>query len=182
MNEIWKNLKYVKGYEKYSQYEISSYGRIRSLDVTYPNGKRKIGKIKKIRLNEKGYCVTTLSLNNKSKTVRIHRLVALAFIPNPENKPEVNHKDGNKENNHVDNLEWVTRKENMKHAYENRLFVHGENMHNSKLKPDDVMEIKKEYKRLGDNFDYKYFSNKYNVGLATIYDITSERTWKHVKV
>jgi|SRR5690606_28296533 len=178
--EIWKNLKYINGYEDYCQYEISSYGRLRSLDITYPNGKRKSGKMKKIRLNEKGYCLSSISLNNKSKTVRIHRLVALAFIPNPYDKLEVNHKDGNKENNHISNLEWSTRKENMNHASRNRLFLYGEDVHNSKLKHADVLEIKSKFNKLGDDFNYKYFSEKYGVGLATIYDITSGRTWKNV--
>ena len=169
MNEIWKNLKYIKGYEKYSQYEISSYGHIRSLDVVYPNGKRKIGKIKKIRLNEKGYCVTTLSLNNKSKTVRIHRLVALAFIPNPEDKPEVNHKDGVKHNNYVENLEWVTTSENAKHIHENEL--HG----GDKLTEKDKNWIRSNYTPYKSKYTYKTLAKKFNVSITTIYYVIHGR-------
>lgn len=61
--------------------------------------------------------------DGKSKWIKLHRAVALTYIPNPENKPDVNHKDGDKENNHVDNLEWMTRKENIKHGYDTGLIV-----------------------------------------------------------
>ena len=66
---------------------------------------------------ESGYFGMNLYSNGRGYPKRVHRLVAETFIPNPENKPEVNHKDGNKQNNSVDNLEWVTRSENMLHAY-----------------------------------------------------------------
>lgn len=66
-----------------------------------------------------GYRAVELCINNNRYTVGVHRLVALAFIPNPENKPEVNHKDRNRSNNNVDNLEWVTQSENVAHAYRN---------------------------------------------------------------
>lgn len=69
----------------------------------------------------KGYEIVDLYKNGKRKTVRVHRLVAEAFIPNNDNKPEVNHIDGNKHNNNVDNLEWVTKKENCRHAWNNNL-------------------------------------------------------------
>lgn len=71
--------------------------------------------------NGKYKCVTAV-INGKQKHFYVHRLVAEAFLPNPENKPQVNHKDGNPSNNHVDNLEWVTNKENVKHAVDNHLY------------------------------------------------------------
>jgi hypothetical protein len=71
----------------------------------------------------------------------VHRLVAEAFIANPHNKPEVNHKDGNKKNNSVANLEWVTRNENAIHGFDNGLLVHGFSHHSSKLTREQVREI-----------------------------------------
>lgn len=79
------------------------------------------GIILKPHLNQKGYQRLTVTINGIKKSPTIHQLVALAFIPNPDNKPQVNHKDGNKLNNHVDNLEWVTNEENRLHALENGL-------------------------------------------------------------
>lgn len=82
-------------------------------------GKEKILK----QTNSNGYLRITLKhYGKKQKSHRVHRLVALEFIPNPNKKPQINHKDGNKSNNHIDNLEWVTCKENIKHAWENGLY------------------------------------------------------------
>ena len=74
------------------------------------------GKEKQPSQNYKGYLIVNLCSNGKSHLRRVHRLVAVTFIPNPDNKPDVNHKDGNKQNNRVDNLEWVTNSENHWHA------------------------------------------------------------------
>lgn len=68
-------------------------------------------------ISDRGYPRVYLQINGKKKVMKIHRLVAELFVPNPDNKREVNHKDGNKRNNNADNLEWCTRSENLKHAY-----------------------------------------------------------------
>ena len=107
MKEIWRN---VRGYEE--KYQVSNLGRIKN---TY------IDRIISIGFTYKGYSICYLFKERKPKEVKIHRLVAEAFIPNPENKPQVNHIDGNKDNNCVDNLEWVTDKENKRHAINNGL-------------------------------------------------------------
>lgn len=114
MLEIWKD---VIGYE--SLYQVSNLGRVRSLDrlVISNNGKRNLkGKILK---NRKGlyndYYFVSLCNNIKCKNILIHRLVAQAFIANPENKPQVNHIDGNVNNNSINNLEWCTHSENNLH-------------------------------------------------------------------
>lgn len=103
MDEIWKD---IPGYE--NKYQVSNLGNVRSLNY------KRSGNTQLLKLNKttKGYPDITLSKNSKVKTHMIHRLVANAFIPNPNNLPEVNHIDENKNNNCVDNLEWVTSKEN----------------------------------------------------------------------
>jgi hypothetical protein len=103
--EIWKD---VKGFE--GIYQISNMGRFKSYKGD-PNGRILSNK------NGKGdYLSVVLSYGSKRRYTRIHRLVAEAFVPNPDNKPEVHHKDGNKQNNCAENLEWVTRSENHRHA------------------------------------------------------------------
>ena len=100
MDEIWCD---IDGYE--GLYQISNKGRVKSL---YKGSER----ILKLWDNGRGYLRVYLTKENTSKYIRVHRLVARAFIPNPENKPQVNHKDENKLNNCVENLEWSTAKEN----------------------------------------------------------------------
>ena len=119
MKEIWKD---IKGYE--GLYQISSFGNVKSLDryIINKNGDKQYfpGKYLTQGISD-NYLKVILSKNNKQRTFRVHILVARAFIPNPENKPEVNHIDGNKKNNKVNNLEWNTRSENELHAYKNGL-------------------------------------------------------------
>ena len=112
MDEIWKD---IKGYE--GIYQVSNIGRVRSLDRWTEGNKCmfKRGRIIK-PFDNKGYNNTSLSRGGVDTTFATHRLVADAFIPNPDNLPCVNHKDGHKRNNVVDNLEWVTYSENTRHA------------------------------------------------------------------
>ena len=118
--EVWKD---INGYE--GLYQISNYGNVRSLDryVNGNNGSKalKKGIVLKKQITNKGYYDVGLYKNGKAKYLLVHRLVAEHFIPNPENKRTVNHKDGNKLNNHVSNLEWVTHSENQIHAFNNGL-------------------------------------------------------------
>ena len=95
---------------QFPNYEISNYGQVRRVWKYHTH-------LKKTRLNKYGYEIVNLSKDGINKHCPIHRLVDMAFINNPNNLPEINHIDGNKENNRVDNLEWVSRSENMKHAY-----------------------------------------------------------------
>ena len=114
-NKIWKDIPDYEGL-----YQVSNFGEVKSLpkirNVFSSNYIAK-ERILKPALNDSGYKIVVLTKNKKSKSLRVHRLVALAFIPNLENKPQVNHKDGNKLNNHIDNLEWCTNSENEIHAY-----------------------------------------------------------------
>lgn len=118
--EIWKPVKNYEGI-----YEISSYGNLRSVDrqCIYKNGTTKLlkGKPKKLQYIQDKYVITTLSKNNTLKTFTVHSLVAEAFLPRIANKTQINHIDGNKHNNHIENLEWVTPSENKLHAFQTGL-------------------------------------------------------------
>lgn len=110
--EVWKD---IKGYE--GLYQISSIGQVKAL-ARKGNGFRKYDNIKIINPNDDGYIVAHLT-NNKGekKKISVHRLVASAFIPNPENKKEINHINCVRDDNRVENLEWCTTKENTEHAF-----------------------------------------------------------------
>ena len=113
MTEIWKP---VPGYEGLYEglYEVSNIGEIRSIPR---HGTFKNLHILKGGHNKDGYKQISLTKNGKPKTFKVHRIVASVFIPNPMGYREINHKDENKDNNSVENLEWVTRSENIRHAY-----------------------------------------------------------------
>ena len=109
--EKWKD---IKGYEGY--YQISNLGRVKSLSRDVGSNRCKKETIMKTSIDKDGYECMVLSKDGKQKYVRIHRLVAQAFIPNPNNLPQVNHKDENKGNNNVENLEWCTTTYNINYG------------------------------------------------------------------
>ena len=109
MRELWKP---VKGYEGF--YEVSSLGRVKSLPRKYSPNET----VMKPLYHKSGYeSVDLRKPNHPKKHFLVHRLLMLSFIPNPENKTDVNHIDSDRKNNRLDNLEWVTRKENLHHAH-----------------------------------------------------------------
>ncbi len=155
-NEIWKT---VGGYE--GIYEVSPLGKVRNIKKAF---------ILSIFYGNK-YCNVKLI----AKRHLMHRLVAAAFIPNPNNLPEVNHIDGNKENNHVNNLEWCTRSENMKHAFRiGKISLAGMNSRSRKLNESQVLEIYSS-KEKG-----VYLAQKFNVTSANITDIQKGKIWSTV--
>ena len=106
MNEVWKDIVEYEGI-----YQVSNLGKV----------KNKNNKLLKLKKDKNGYLIAYLYKNSIMKCKKVHRLVAKAFIPNLENKPQVNHKDGNKQNNNVNNLEWCSNRENIIHCWENNL-------------------------------------------------------------
>jgi hypothetical protein len=114
----------IPNYEQY--YEINNLGTIRSIPrrILTKSGYYKPEKERKLtqRISNKGYLSVTLSKHGQSKTHHVHRLLALVFIPNPDNKPILNHINGNKLDNSIHNMEWVTYSENVIHAYKHGLY------------------------------------------------------------
>lgn len=123
-----------KTIEGFDDYTVTEGGDILS------NKRREQRKLKP-DLNKEGYLRVVLSSNGETFRYSIHRLVAIHFIQNPENKPFVNHIDGNKQNNNVENLEWCDCSENTKHAFDNMLRIHGENAPNAQLSDDVVIKV-----------------------------------------
>lgn len=176
--EIWKSLKnIVKNGENY---EISNYGKVRSIDRIDNRNHFRKSQIIIPRKDKNGYLRVNFYLNGKMKSYFVHRLVALSFIPNPESKQEINHKDGNKKNNHVDNLEWSTSKENQIHAFDNGLQVSkkGEDTCIAKLKESDVLKIREIWQE--GLYTQKVIAKMFNVSQKSISNIILRKTWKHL--
>lgn len=135
MREIYKP---VKGYE--GLYEVSNLGNVKSLKKV--RGRALSGErlLKPHIVN--GYVMVTLCKDSKPFNASVHRLIAEAFIPNPENKETINHIDGNKQNNSIDNLEWATQRENNIHAYRTGLHNPKKNGRTGKRKPKTEEEKK----------------------------------------
>ena len=177
-NEHWLP---VPGWE--GLYIVSNYGRVKSLDRTLPvlNQKNRFfaGRIIKPIKTPKGYYHVMLCVNGRNKRFYVHRLVAMAFIPNPENKPEVNHRDGVRTNNNSENLEWCTAFENSLDAHLSRgkimSFRRGEDHFCSKLSETQVKEI-----RGSPQITASEFGKRFMVRATTIRNIRSGRKWKHI--
>jgi len=183
MEEVWKD---IQGYEGY--YQISNLGSVKSLERKLPHNKFKNvicnykERIMKQNNDTKGYPSIMLRVNNVIKTLRIHRLVAQAFIPNPENKPQINHINGIKTDYSIINLEWCNQSENNTHAYKTGLrtseCVRGINSNHSKLTEENVLEIRRRF--LNENISRKELSEIYNVSRRNICHIINNEIWKHI--
>ena len=147
-------------------YEISDEGEIRNAHT---------GRIIKQYVGKDGYLRTQIA----GKTRLVHRLVALTFVPSDVGKDFVNHKDGNKQNNTADNLEWCTRSENMKHDYSHGLKSSaGEKNGRCKLSKDDVVYIRTHYVPKDDTYGATTLSKRFGVAPQTICAVVSNQNWK----
>ena len=165
-------IKSVPGYKKF--FWVTEDGRVIS---------RRSKCILKLEANHNGYKVFATRIGGRKGvniTPRVHRLVASAFVPNPEHKPEVNHKDGIKDNNYYTNLEWCTGKENMQHAHDNGLvkIAQGEGVGTSKLSNENAIEIRKVYET--NDYSHKDLANIFNVSKTTIYRCLNRKTFNHI--
>lgn len=151
---MWKQIKNFK------DYEVSDEGEVRSLKY----GKKTI---LKGRLSKDGYIRYALRKDGKAYEYKAHRLVAEMFIPNPENKETINHKNGDKTCNNIDNLEWATRKEQMQHAYKLGL-KRPIKSKNKKLTNEQVLKIREIYKAHSKKYGMLALAKKYKVSEATI--------------
>lgn len=160
-------------------YEVSNLGRVRSLNLMR---REKNEGLMKISVHKgTGYRLVFFSKNNHNIAHRVARLVARAFIKNPENKPQVNHKDFNRQNDCVENLEWVTASENLLHAHTKKSRKkpdhQGSKHPYAKLTEKDVREIRKAKKYYGYLFD---LSEKYGIARNYICMIRDKQNWKHI--
>ena len=180
MEEVWKP---IPGYEGY---EVSSLGNVRSVDrvvsITSCNGKRfernYRGKLIKPQLDGNGnYLHVSLG---RRKIANVHRLVAKAFLPNPNNFPEVNHKDENKLNNHVGNLEWCDHSYNSNYG-SRRNSVKGEKNPMNQYKEEVVREIKEAYIPNDKEFGVSGLAKKYGMSQTHVCAIVKGRRWGWVK-
>jgi hypothetical protein len=176
--EIWKDVVGYKGI-----YQVSNLGRVKSLEVKrFTKANNSFSTYKEKILNQSytkdGYLKITFTVNKVKKTFLVHRLVATAFIENPNNKPEVNHINGIKDDNSYKNLEWNTPVENVKHAYKNGLKTPKQGVENgcSKLSEKEVLEIRK----IGKTMFKKDIAILYNVGASTISRVQNKTHWKHI--
>lgn len=164
--ERWKNIK------DYPDYMVSDQGRVMST-------KYKGTRILAPRLGATGYFFAALCSEGVQKSFAVHRLVAEAFLENPDNKPQVNHIDGNRKNNNISNLEWVTASENVKHAYKiGIMYRKGEAHPKVKLTERQVKEIYILAKTK--KFIQRDIGRMYNISRETVSDIARGRTWSHI--
>lgn len=168
--ETVEEYKPIIGYE--TEYLISNFGFVKTIKFGW-------NKVMKPYTDKDGYKVVGLTVNNKTKAQKIHRLVALHFIPNPNNLPMVNHKDINTANNHVSNLEWCDALYNIRYGIEfGNINNKGENSSISIFKDYQVIEIREKFSN--SFITSRELSKLYNVNESAIDNIVRNKTWTHL--
>ena len=167
--EIWKDAIGYKGY-----YQVSNLGNVRSIERKVKTGRKKgrvvPAQLMKARILNTGYFVVDLQKNNQRKTCKVHRLVALAFMPNPLYKFEVNHKNGNKLDNRLHNLEWVSKSANTRHA-----LLMG--LKKTKVTPLQVKKVRSFYIQ---GMNQKLIANLLGITRPQVSHILTSRSWSFI--
>lgn len=158
--------------DTYERIEVSNTGLLR-------NAKNK--HIYKITINQRGYAQVCISLGSRKnkKVFRVHRAVAETFIQNPENKREINHIDGNKQNNLVENLEWSTHSENIQHAFDtglNKQKIGTDNIY-AKLSKDDVRYIRENYIPYDKQYGSRALGRKFGISHSHILEVINRESY-----
>lgn len=169
-NERWQAIEGTN-----SRYFISTFGRL--ITVAWKGTDQT--RVMKPALDANGYLRTMIIQNGRTRTVKMHRLVAQAYLPNPLNSPEVNHKSMTKDDNRVENLEWATGKQNVQHAFKTSgRTMQGTKAPNAKLTEAQVLEIRAKYvPRL---YSATRLAKEYSVSQPTVKAILQRRHWKHI--
>jgi hypothetical protein len=176
VTEHWRPIPGAEGF-----YRVSDQGRIRSERLPHKTVGRQRGRVLKPCPDNKGYLLFRICIPGRPpKTMKVHRAVALAFLgPAPEGL-QINHKNGDKRDNRVENLEYISCRENIRHCWQMGLHgvahTRGETNVSSKLREADVLAIRAQYPSMS----YAQLARKYRVTLQNIYSIVKRQTWRHV--
>lgn len=170
--ETWRD---IEGYE--GIYQVSDLGAVRSLNRVDAAGHRLKGKARKLTSDKYGYFIVGLTLEGVMKYKKVHRLVAQAFVPNPDNKSQVNHINGVKTDNDPSNLEWCTTQENTAHAKDAGLLRKGEGVSTAKLTADDVQHIRW---LAAEGVKHSVLAREWAVTQTNVRHIVDGRSWRHV--
>lgn len=155
-------------------YEVSSSGKVRR---SIPGQGTRAGLVLSPCETKKGYAMVHLSDNGRRFSSYVHRLVATAFIPNPNSHPQVNHIDSNKSNNDVSNLEWCTNRQNRSHAVRSMTHAFGSRHGFAKLSEIDVMFVRMWFDR---GFSKAEIARAFGIGHPAVFKIVRNERWRHV--
>jgi len=179
MGEVWKD---IEGYDGY--YKVSNEGNVKSLDRIVLGNRgskcRRVGRPMKLRVEKNGYVRVALSSDGKNIKFSVHRLVGIAFLDNKKGLPEINHIDGNKENNNVENLEWCSSRDNQLHAFASGLQRKrlGSELHQTKITEDNVRDIRNMWGS-GKHKQYE-IAKKYNLHPQYVSLVIHRKRWGYV--
>lgn len=162
----------VVGYE--GLYEVSDFGRVRSISRTVQRGARTVrlqGLLMRLKVNRSGYVYVNVSMGGKGAALLVHRMVAKAFLPNPDSLPIVNHRDCNTEHNAAENLEWCSAEQNMRHAIQNERFGM------QRLSVQSVFAIRRAY---AEGRALSFIAAEHGIGVRHVWRIGTRRAYAHL--